>query len=139
MILRLLPYLDVDDRIDGVALTFIDITSRKEAEERLVRSEKKFRSVFEQAADAMFLYALEDGEAGEFIDFNEAAVDHVDLSREELYDMTIGEISGGPDGSTSTAPRSSSRSPALSPTANAERVWVEDRTSSIFVLTSDIT
>jgi two-component system CheB/CheR fusion protein len=31
--LRILPYRTVDDRIDGVVLTFVDITSRRQAEE----------------------------------------------------------------------------------------------------------
>lgn len=33
--MRLIPYRTTDDRIDGVVLTFVDITERKAAEEQL--------------------------------------------------------------------------------------------------------
>ncbi|MFB6352297.1 MAG: PAS domain-containing protein, partial [Bradymonadaceae bacterium] len=85
LIVRAMPYLNVEDRIEGVVLTFIDITDRKEAEKRVTRSEKKFRAVFEQAADAMFVYSLDDrGRPGPFVEVNEAAVAGVGLPRDEL-------------------------------------------------------
>ncbi|MEQ8847499.1 CheR family methyltransferase [Botrimarina sp.] len=37
---RVLPYRTADDRIDGVVLTFVDITARRRAEERVRRSER---------------------------------------------------------------------------------------------------
>jgi two-component system, chemotaxis family, CheB/CheR fusion protein len=42
---RVLPYLSSDDRIEGVAITFIDIDSRKRAEASLRNSEERLRKM----------------------------------------------------------------------------------------------
>ena len=38
-LMRALPYRTADDRIDGVVVTFVDITERKRSEEALRASE----------------------------------------------------------------------------------------------------
>jgi two-component system CheB/CheR fusion protein len=50
-LMRLLPYRTADDRIDGVVLTFVDITQRKRAEEALRESEERHRIIVESARD----------------------------------------------------------------------------------------
>ncbi len=57
-----------------------DITANKLAEEALRQSETRFRSLFEFAPDAVFLYDLE----GRFTDGNRAAESLVGYAREEL-------------------------------------------------------
>jgi PAS domain S-box-containing protein len=42
-LMRVLPYRTADDRIDGVVLTFVDITPRKRVEEALRASEERLR------------------------------------------------------------------------------------------------
>lgn len=44
-VLRLLPYRTSEDRIDGVVLTFLDITERRQNLERLRLSEERYRSL----------------------------------------------------------------------------------------------
>jgi PAS domain S-box-containing protein len=41
---RLLPYRTIDDKIDGVVLTFVDITARKQAEEALQRMHRELET-----------------------------------------------------------------------------------------------
>ena len=53
---RMLPYRTVEDRIDGVVLTFMDITARKKAEETSRASEERFRLLVAGVRDyAIFL------------------------------------------------------------------------------------
>jgi two-component system CheB/CheR fusion protein len=51
LLARLLPYRTAEDRIDGVVLTFIDITARRSAEEELRASEQRLRLVTESMQD----------------------------------------------------------------------------------------
>jgi PAS domain S-box-containing protein len=53
---RLLPYRTVDDRIDGVVVTFIDITERKSAEDTLQESKARWGLALEAAEMGTFLY-----------------------------------------------------------------------------------
>lgn len=44
--MRLRPYRTVEDRIEGVVLTFVDISSRRETEQRLVESQQRYQTLF---------------------------------------------------------------------------------------------
>jgi two-component system, chemotaxis family, CheB/CheR fusion protein len=50
-LMRVLPYRTANDHIDGVVLTFLDITARKHSEEQLRRSERRFRLIVEGITD----------------------------------------------------------------------------------------
>jgi two-component system CheB/CheR fusion protein len=49
--LRILPYRTAEDRINGIVLTFVNISGRKAAEEAVRQSEERMRLVFESAQD----------------------------------------------------------------------------------------
>ncbi|MEI7726748.1 MAG: PAS domain-containing protein, partial [Bacteroidota bacterium] len=51
--IRIMPYRTLDDRIDGLVITFADITIGKRAEEALQASETRFRTLFENAPMAI--------------------------------------------------------------------------------------
>jgi two-component system CheB/CheR fusion protein len=60
LLMRAHPYRTADDRIDGVVLAFVDVTSGKRAEAQLQRSEARLRLVLESVADyAIYTLDLE--------------------------------------------------------------------------------
>ena len=58
---RVTPYRTTDNRIDGVVVTFVDITARKTAEDALRASEEQFRRAIEDAPIPVLMQA-EDGQ-----------------------------------------------------------------------------
>ncbi|QQS35585.1 MAG: PAS domain S-box protein [Ignavibacteriales bacterium] len=65
-----------------------EITKRKQYELELLRSESKYRNVFNQANDPMFVCYLNYGETiSNFIDVNEVACRNLGYSKEELLGM----------------------------------------------------
>lgn len=73
-----------DGEFRGVQGMLVDISDKKEAEAALQQSEKKFRDLFDNSADAVFIYSLN----GWMLEVNEIACRHLGYSREELLEMT---------------------------------------------------
>ena len=59
-IARLLPYRSGSDQIDGIVLTFIDITTRRDAEEELRLGEERLRLISENTRDYAIIVVDED-------------------------------------------------------------------------------
>ncbi len=60
----------------------------RESEERLRESEQKFRALFDNAKDAIFIHDLE----GRFLDVNREACERLGYSRDELLQMGVRDI-----------------------------------------------
>ena len=69
--------------------TLNDITERKKTENELLESERRFRQLFEQSVDAMYVHDQE----GRFVDCNSQACILLGYSREELLSMSVADIS----------------------------------------------
>lgn len=67
---RYAPLLDDPRHIMGVTVFVIDITKLKRAEDALIESEKKYRTIFEDSQDAIFICSS----AGTFLDLNPAGL-----------------------------------------------------------------
>ncbi len=65
-----------------------DITERKAAENALSESEQRFRTLVEQATDALFVVNTD----GQLIDVNQEACHTLGYTREELLQMTVPDI-----------------------------------------------
>ena len=71
-------------------LAFItDISDRVEAEERLKRSEQRFRSLFDDLGDAVFVTRVGGSNSGQIIEVNAAATKQTGYNREELLKMNV--------------------------------------------------
>ncbi|MEQ9441076.1 MAG: CheR family methyltransferase [Cyclobacteriaceae bacterium] len=53
-LMRVLPYRSTDDHIEGVVITFVDITSRKQSEEAMRESAEQYRALIEASAQMVW-------------------------------------------------------------------------------------
>ena len=78
--MRALPYRTSDDRIEGVVLTFVDITERKQSEERVRASEERLRGALQiETVGVMFF----DDDRG-ITDANDAFLAMTGYSRQDV-------------------------------------------------------
>ena len=69
--------------------TMEDITQRKKAQEKLQESEAKYRHIFQNNPEPMWIY---DPDTLEFVEVNKAAVNHYGYLEEEFLEMTLLDI-----------------------------------------------
>jgi len=86
---RIMPYRTLDDRIDGVVITFGDITVAKQAEQAMTISETRYRRLFESAKDGILIL---DAETGKIKDVNPFLVDLLGYSKGQFLEKAIWEI-----------------------------------------------
>jgi PAS domain S-box-containing protein len=82
------PWYRNDLSIGGVVIFSEDITEAWEANQRVTSSEVRYRTLFDQAADALFLH---DGR-GRIIDLNPMATHLLGYSREEFLNLTVFDL-----------------------------------------------
>jgi PAS domain S-box-containing protein len=69
-----------------------DIEERKKAEAAIMESEEKFREVFNNANDAMFLHKMTNNAPGNFMEVNDEAVRTLGYTKKELLEMNPNDI-----------------------------------------------
>jgi PAS domain S-box-containing protein len=73
--------------------SFIDITDRKQAEERLVESEEKFHLIFKNSNDAIYLFEITaTGMPGRIVDANEMALTQTGHPKADILKKTFLEV-----------------------------------------------
>lgn len=85
---RIMPYRTLDDRIDGIVITFTDITAAKQAEETLA-SENRYRRLFESAKDGILIL---DAQTGKIMDVNPFLIELLGYTKEQFIEKAIWEI-----------------------------------------------
>mgnify|MGYP001079080870 CR=1 FL=1 len=76
-----------------IVVIYDDVTERMQAEEALWESENKYRKLFHNANDAIFLQSIENNIIGNFLEVNDIACRMWGYSREELLQMPYDDIS----------------------------------------------
>ena len=87
------PIKDEEGKVLNVLATFSDITYRKKMEEALEESEEKFREVFNNANDAVYLHEIVDEMPGRYMEVNDVSCNMLGYKREELLEMTLEDVS----------------------------------------------
>jgi len=82
--LTISPILDSNGVTTGASKIARDITERRKGEDKLKVSELQYRSLIEQASDAIFIA----NQTGEYIDVNTSACHMLGYSREELLTLS---------------------------------------------------
>lgn len=79
---------DAEGKAIRLVGTHADITDRKKAQEVSRRNEERFRSLIDQAADAIFVHDFN----GRFLDVNQQACTSLGYTRDELLSMRVTDI-----------------------------------------------
>lgn len=83
------PLYDAHGQITGLVGLGYDITERKRADDFLIRNEEKYRLLFKNNPQTMWIYDLE---TLAFLEVNDAAVMKYGYSKEEFLNMTLKDI-----------------------------------------------
>lgn len=86
---RIMPYRTLDDHIDGLVITFTDITTAKNVENELIITEDRYRRLFESAKDGILIL---DGETGKVIEVNPFLTELLGYSKEQFIEKSIWQI-----------------------------------------------
>ncbi len=86
--------LELDEHKDVICVlgTVQDITKRKQAEEALKEKEHKYRGIFNESVVAIYVF----DEKKNFLDSNQAGLDLLGYSREELLNMSMPDVDADP-------------------------------------------
>jgi PAS domain S-box-containing protein len=87
------PIRDDKGNVTGVVLIFRDVSERREAAHTLRQSEERYRILFEDSRDAIYITARE----GMFVDANQSMLDLFGYGREEMIGLDARKIYVNPD------------------------------------------
>jgi two-component system, chemotaxis family, CheB/CheR fusion protein len=128
---RITPYRTQDDRIEGVVLTFVDVSDIKQAEQALRASEKKYRDLVESANSTIIRWKPD----GEITYVNRYGLSFFGYREEEILGrnamiLVPGQDSSGQDLTGLTAaivehPEQYASNENENVLADGRRVWVQ--------------
>jgi PAS domain S-box-containing protein len=85
------PYRDATGEIVGTLGAITNVSARKRTERALREGVQRFRQLFEQPVDALFVH----DEEGRFVDCTSRACQLLGYTREELLDLSVEDVSCG--------------------------------------------
>ena len=84
-ICRILPYRSTEDRIEGIVITFIDITSRKRMEDALRKREERLKKMVNVEGVGILIFNND----GTVVDANDAFINLFGYSRKDIQSGTL--------------------------------------------------
>ena len=91
-LLRIIPYRILNNSIEGAAITFVDITQSKLAEEELQRNETRLQAIFDTASNGIITI----NQSGSISTFNPAAELMFGYTEAEVIGRNISELMPSP-------------------------------------------
>ena len=88
------PYRTTENVIDGVVITFEDVTDRKRTDDAIRESEQRFRTLFELSNDSVVLI---EAETLRFVEANQLAHNNLGYTHEEFLQLTVFDIEAKQD------------------------------------------
>jgi PAS domain S-box-containing protein len=85
---RIMPYRTQDDRIEGMVVTFVDVTEIKQIQEALDESRRRLSVILDSIADGFFAVDRQ----WRFTHINDAALLHFRKTREEVLGRNLFEV-----------------------------------------------
>ena len=86
-------YIGLIEETKDFIIILFDITGQSILQNALAKSEEKYRLLFMNAVDMIFVYSLSnDGERSKFIEVNQIASEILGFSKDELLQMTLNDI-----------------------------------------------
>ncbi|UCD33749.1 MAG: PAS domain S-box protein, partial [Desulfobacterales bacterium] len=82
------PSFDNNNNLIQIGGVLSDVSKQKKVEKALRESEEKYRGIFDESIAAVYLF----DEKKNFLDSNQAGLDLLGYSREELLDMSIPDV-----------------------------------------------
>jgi len=80
--------LSIQPIAQGILILSVDITNRKEAQDKFTAKQRKYRTLFEQASDGIFI----SDQSGRYLEVNQHACDMLGYTKEELLEMTVYDL-----------------------------------------------
>ena len=80
---------DKENKLEKIRGYVVDISEQKNIEKELIKSEEKYRLLFANNPQPMWIYDLE---TLAFLEVNQAAINHYGYSQEEFLSMTLKDI-----------------------------------------------
>jgi two-component system, chemotaxis family, CheB/CheR fusion protein len=86
--IRIMPYITLEDRLEGLVITFIDITKSQHLEDALLESQTILRSLVHTVPDIIISLSSD----GKIVEFNPEAEKLLGVKRQEVVDQKFIDI-----------------------------------------------
>ncbi len=100
--MRILPYVTTGENIQGVVLTFINVTEHKRMEAEISQTKENYKLLFENMISGVVVQEILYDDKGEpfdakYVEVNDAFTQHTGIPKESVLGRTVREVFPEPD------------------------------------------